>query len=64
MNESTDAAARSRLEALIGEWKMQASPPGGAAMARRGSGVTFGWLEGAPLVQRTSISRRRPTAPR
>jgi hypothetical protein len=49
MSESTNKAVRERLEALVGEWTIQAGPPGrprwpGAAQA------TFEWFEGAPLV--------------
>jgi len=29
MSESTNTAARERLEALVGEWTMEARPPGG-----------------------------------
>jgi hypothetical protein len=54
-------AARERLEAFVGEWTMEAGPPGGApwpAVAH----VTFAWMEGAPLlVQRWSIDM--PEAP-
>ena len=61
MNESTDTAARGRLEALIGEWKMQASPPGGPPWPGEGR-VTFDWLEGVPLlVQRWHVDL--PEAP-
>ncbi len=49
MNESTDRAARERLEALVGEWTMQATPPGGPPWPGEGR-VTFDWLEGAPLL--------------
>lgn len=45
MNET----ARQRLEALVGEWAMEASPPGGPPWP--GSAwVSFQWLEGAPLL--------------
>jgi hypothetical protein len=49
MSESTNAAARERLEALVGEWTMEAAPPGGPPWPGGGR-VTFEWLEGAPLL--------------
>ena len=55
MNQSTDTAARERLEALVGEWTLQAIPPGGPPWPGGGR-VTFEWLEGAPLlIQRTHV---------
>ena len=50
MSESTNTAARERLEALIGEWTMEAKPPGGPPWPGDGR-VTFEWLEeGVPLL--------------
>jgi hypothetical protein len=49
MSESTNRAARERLEALVGEWTMEAAPPGGPAWPGGGR-VTFEWLEGVPLL--------------
>lgn len=49
MSESTAPAARERLEALVGEWTMDASPPGGPPWPGGGQ-VTFEWMEGAPLL--------------
>jgi hypothetical protein len=50
MSESTNTAARERLEALIGEWTMEARPPGGPPWPGEGR-VTFEWLEeGVPLL--------------
>ena len=61
MNESTDKAARERLEAFVGDWKMEASPPGGPPWPGEAR-VTFEWLEGAPLlVQRWHVDL--PEAP-
>ena len=61
MNESTNRAARDRLEALVGEWTMHASPPGGPPWPGEGR-VTFDWLEGGPLlVQRWHVDL--PEAP-
>jgi hypothetical protein len=50
MSESTNTAARERLEALIGEWTMEAKPPGGPPWPGEGR-VNFEWLEeGVPLL--------------
>jgi hypothetical protein len=49
MSESIDAAARERLEALVGEWTMEATPPGGPPWPGEGR-VTFEWFEDAPLL--------------
>ena len=45
MNESADTAARERLEALVGEWTMEAGPPVGSPWPGAAR-VTFEWLEG------------------
>jgi hypothetical protein len=61
MNESTETAARERLEALVGNWTLQAIPPGGPPWPGGGR-VTFEWLEGAPLlIQRFHVDL--PAAP-
>jgi hypothetical protein len=49
MSESTNTLARERLEALVGEWAIEAGPPGGPAWPGGGR-VTFAWLDGAPLL--------------
>jgi hypothetical protein len=49
MSESTNAAARERLEALVGEWTIEAAPPGGPPWPGGGR-ATFEWLQGAPLL--------------
>jgi hypothetical protein len=49
MSESINAAARERLEPLVGEWTMEAAPPGGPPWPGGGR-VTFEFLEGAPLL--------------
>jgi hypothetical protein len=49
MSESTNTVARERLEALVGEWTMEAGPPGGPPWPGGGR-VTFEWLEGVPLL--------------
>jgi hypothetical protein len=61
MSESTNTAARERLEALVGEWTLEAQPPGGPPWPGRGR-VTFEWLDGVPLlVERTHVDM--PDAP-
>ena len=49
MGESTNTATRERLEALVGEWTMEAKPPSGPPWPGGGR-VTFEWLEGVPLL--------------
>jgi hypothetical protein len=49
VSESTDTAARERLEAFVGEWAIEAVPPGGPPWPGEGR-TTFEWLEGAPLL--------------
>jgi hypothetical protein len=50
MHESKNIAARERLETLVGEWTMQAGPPGGPPWPG-GARVTFQWFaEGVPLL--------------
>ena len=63
MNESTNTAARKRLEPFIGEWTIEAGPPGGPPWPGGGR-VTFEWLEGGVplLLERcTSTCPRPPT---
>ncbi|WP_327100736.1 hypothetical protein OIE68_19265 [Nocardia vinacea] len=61
MNQSTNESARERLEVFVGEWTMQAGPPGGPPWPGAGR-VTFEWLTGTPLlVQRWHIDL--PEAP-
>jgi len=61
MNESRNTAARQRLEALVGEWTMEAGPPGGPPWPGAAR-MSFDWLEGAPLlVQRWHVDM--PKAP-
>jgi hypothetical protein len=55
MSESSNTAARERLEALVGEWTIQAGPPGGPPWPGGGR-VTFEWLEGvALLIERVHV---------
>lgn len=49
MNESTNTLARERLEALVGEWTVEAGPPGGPPWPGPAR-VTFEWLDGIPLL--------------
>jgi hypothetical protein len=61
MSESTNTAARERLEALLGEWTLEAKPPDGPPWPGEGR-VTFEWLEGAPLlIERSHVDM--PEAP-
>jgi hypothetical protein len=45
MNET----ARQRLEALVGQWAMEAAPPGGPPWPGEAR-VSFAWMEHAPLL--------------
>ena len=61
MSESTDTVARERLEALVGEWGLEARPPGGPSWPGEAR-VVFEWLDGAPLlIQRWHVDL--PEAP-
>jgi hypothetical protein len=61
MSESIDTAARERLDALVGEWTMDAVPPGGPPWPGEGR-FSFEWFEGAPLlIQRWHVDL--PEAP-
>jgi hypothetical protein len=61
MNESTNTAARERLQGLVGEWTFEAGPPGGPPWPGHGR-VTFEWLDSVPLlIQRSHVDL--PEAP-
>jgi hypothetical protein len=61
MSESTNTAARERLEAFVGEWMIEAGPPGGPPWPGEGW-VTFEWLDGTPLlIERSHVDL--PEAP-
>jgi len=61
MNESTKTVARERLEALVGEWALEAGPPGEPPWPGGGR-VTFEWLDGVPLlIERSHVDM--PEAP-
>jgi hypothetical protein len=49
MTQSINTVARARLEALVGEWALEARPPGGPPWPGEGR-VTFAWLDDAPLL--------------
>lgn len=49
MGKSTNTAARERLQALVGEWTIEAIPPGGPPWPGGGR-VSFEWLDGGPLL--------------
>ena len=44
-----EPTARERLEALVGEWTMEAGPPDGPPWPGEAR-VSFEWMEGAPLL--------------
>jgi len=51
MTDPQGTSARERLEALVGEWTMEAGPPGGPRWPG-GASMTFAWLEeGTPLTR-------------
>lgn len=61
MEQSDREPALERLEALVGEWTLEAGPPGGPRWPGGGR-VRFEWLEGRTfLVQRWTIGL--PEAP-
>jgi hypothetical protein len=49
MSESIRTEARQRLEALIGEWTLEARPPDGPPWPGGGR-VTFEWFDEVPLL--------------
>jgi hypothetical protein len=61
MSKSINTAARERLAALVGEWTLEAVPPGGPPWPGGGR-VSFEWLEGTPLlIERSHVEL--PEAP-
>ncbi len=55
MSEPTTTGTRERLDVLVGEWAMEAGPPGGPPWPGGGR-VTFAWLDGTSLlIMRTHI---------
>ncbi|MGH3503978.1 MAG: hypothetical protein ACRDQA_24245 [Nocardioidaceae bacterium] len=61
MDQPTAEHALKRLEPLVGQWSMEASPPGGPAWQAEAS-TTIEWHEsGSQLVQRSTVDM--PEAP-
>jgi hypothetical protein len=61
MDQPTAENALKELEPLVGQWKLEATPPGGPPWPGEAS-VTFEWMEGAPfLVERSKVEM--PEAP-
>ena len=61
MDQPTAENALKELEPLVGEWKLEATPPGGPPWPGEAS-VTFEWMEGAPfLIERSEVDM--PEAP-
>ena len=61
MAQPDRAATLERLDALVGEWSLEAGPPGGPAWPGGGR-VSFEWLEGRTfLIERWAIEL--PEAP-
>ena len=61
MSGTTTTEVRERLEMFVGEWTMDAGPPGGPPWPGGGH-VIFAWLDGTPLlVMRTHVDA--PGAP-
>lgn len=56
MRGSAKSTTRERLNALVGEWTVQAGPPGGSLWPDEAV-ATFAWLEGSPLlIMRTHVA--------
>ena len=61
MDQPTPENALKELEPLVGEWKVEATPPGGPPWPGEAS-ITYEWMEGAPfLIERSEIEM--PEAP-
>ena len=61
MDQPTAENALKELEPLVGEWKVEATPPGGPSWPGEAS-ITYEWMEGAPfLIERSEIEM--PEAP-
>jgi hypothetical protein len=61
MNEPMTNTARERLEGLVGDWTMQAGPPGGPPWPGSAR-VSFQWIDGGPLlIERWQVDN--PDAP-
>ena len=61
MDQPTPENALKELEPLVGEWKVEATPPGGPPWPGEAS-ITYEWMEGAPfLIERSEVEM--PEAP-
>ena len=63
MDQPTAEDALKELEALVGEWSVEATPPGGEPWPGEAT-ITFDWLEGSDrrlLVERATVEM--PEAP-
>jgi hypothetical protein len=61
MDQPTAEKALAALEPLVGEWKMEATPPGGPPWPGEASNK-FEWMEGGPfLIERSTVEM--PEAP-
>jgi hypothetical protein len=61
VDQPTAEEALKALEPLVGEWKMEATPPGGPPWPGEAQS-TFEWMEGTPfLVERSTVEM--PEAP-
>ena len=55
MDQHTPENALKELEPLVGEWKVEATPPGGPPWPGEAS-ITYEWMEGAPfLIERSEV---------
>ena len=60
MDQPTAENALKELEPLVGEWSLEAIPPGGPPWPGEGR-ATFEWMEGAPfLIERSTIESKAP----
>jgi hypothetical protein len=61
VDQPTAENALKELEPLVGEWELEATPPGGPPWPGEAS-ITFEWMEGAPfLIERSVVEM--PEAP-
>ena len=60
MDQPTAENALKELEPLVGEWSLEAIPPGGPPWPGEGH-ATFEWMEGAPfLIERSTVEGEAP----
>jgi hypothetical protein len=61
IDQPTAEQALKELEPLVGEWTLEATPPGGPPWPG-GASIAFEWMEGAPfLIERSKVEM--PEAP-